>query len=73
MNDAESCDLLLAVGSTLSVFPAANAVPRARTSGAGVVIVNGEPTKMDRFADAVLLGNIAEVLPRILGLDPAKT
>ncbi len=73
MSDAERCDLLLAVGSTLSVFPAANAVPRARATGAGVVIVNGEPTKMDRFADAVLLGNIAEVLPRILGLDQTKT
>ena len=73
MQDAERCDLLLAIGSTLSVFPAANVVPRARTSGAGVVIVNGEPTKMDRFADAVLLGNIADVVPRILGLDPTKT
>lgn len=73
MQDADRCDLLLAIGSTLSVFPAANAVPRARTNGAGVVIVNGEPTKMDRFADAVIMGNIADVLPRILGLDPTKT
>lgn len=73
MDDAERCDLLLAVGSTLSVFPAANAVPRARTTGANVVIVNGEPTKMDHFADAVLVGKIGEVLPRILGLDQPKS
>lgn len=73
MHDAEHCDLLVAVGSTLSVFPAANAVPRARASGAGVVIVNGEPTGMDRYADAVLLGGIAEVFPLIVGVDEPKT
>ena len=65
MSDAENCDLLIAVGSTLSVFPAANAVPRAKSSGARVVIVNGEPTGMDRYADFVLLGRIAEILPVI--------
>lgn len=32
---AERCDLLIAVGSTLSVFPAANVVPRAKSAGAG--------------------------------------
>jgi len=65
MTDAENCDLMIAVGSTLSVFPAANAVPRAKSSGARVVIVNGEPTGMDRYADFVLLGRIAEILPVI--------
>jgi NAD-dependent deacetylase len=60
---AERCDLLLAVGSSLSVFPAANVVPRAKSNGARVVIVNGQPTKMDRFADTVLLGSLSELLP----------
>ncbi len=60
---AESCELLLAAGSSLSVFPAANIVPRARAAGADVVIVNGEPTKMDRYADEVVLGPLSEVLP----------
>ena len=64
---AEQCDLLLAVGSSLSVFPAANVVPRAKAAGARVVIVNGEPTKMDRYADAVLLGQISELLPSLVG------
>jgi NAD-dependent deacetylase len=41
-------------------------VPRAKAAGARVVIVNGEPTKMDRYADAVLLGQISEVLPRLV-------
>jgi len=60
---AERSDLVLAVGSTLSVFPAANVVPRAKAAGARVVIANGEPTKMDRFADALLLGELSELLP----------
>ena len=44
MRAAEECDVLLAAGSSLSVFPAANVVPRAKASGARVVIVNAEPT-----------------------------
>ncbi len=63
---AEACDLFLAVGSTLSVFPAANTVPRAKAAGAKVVIVNGGPTEMDRFADVVVQGDINEVLPRLV-------
>jgi NAD-dependent deacetylase len=68
MDAAERADLLLAVGTSLQVFPAANVVPRAKASGARVVIVNGEPTAMDRFADAVLIGAISELLPALVGL-----
>jgi NAD-dependent deacetylase len=70
MRAADECDVLLAAGSTLSVFPAANVVPRAKASGARVVIVNGEPTAMDRFADAVLIGSLGEVLPKLITQDP---
>lgn len=62
---AERCDLLIAAGSSLSVFPAANVVPRAKSAGARVVILNGEPTKMDRFADAMVLGPLSETLPAL--------
>ncbi|MCU1500816.1 MAG: npdA [Ilumatobacteraceae bacterium] len=63
---AESCDVLIAAGSTLSVFPAANLVPRAKSAGARVVIVNAEPTGMDRYADAVLLGELSVLLPALV-------
>jgi NAD-dependent deacetylase len=66
MRAADDCDVLLAAGSMLSVFPAANVVPRARASGALVVIVNGEPTAMDRFADVVLIGSLGELLPSLI-------
>ena len=60
------CDLLLAVGSTLSVYPVAGCVPRAKASGARVVIVNAGPTEMDEIADAVLYGQIGDILPRLV-------
>jgi NAD-dependent protein deacetylase/lipoamidase len=63
---AEHCDVLIAAGSTLSVFPAANVVPRAKATGAKVAILNGEPTRMDRYADAVVLGNLSELLPALV-------
>jgi NAD-dependent deacetylase len=63
---AQRCDLLLAVGTTLAVYPAANLVPMAKAAGARVVIVNGDPTEMDDLADAVLRGRIGEVLPALV-------
>ena len=63
---ARNCDLMLAVGSTLSVYPIAGVVPVAKEHGARVVIVNAEPTAMDNMADAVLRGSISEILPQIV-------
>ncbi len=64
---ARTCDLLLAVGSTLSVYPIANVVPVAKATGARVVIVNGSATEMDGLADVLVRGSISEILPAILG------
>lgn len=64
---ARSCDLLLAVGTKLTVYPAAGLVPLAKQAGALVVIVNAEPTPYDGLADAVLTGRISEILPAIVG------
>ena len=63
---AESCDLLLAVGSSLTVYPAAGLVPVAKQAGAAVIIVNAEPTPYDVLADAVLQGPISEILPALV-------
>jgi NAD-dependent deacetylase len=62
---AARCDLLLCVGSTLGVYPAAGLVPIAARSGAVVVIVNGGPTEMDAVADVVVNGSISEILPAL--------
>ena len=66
MRAAERADLLLAVGTSLQVYPIAGAVPVARDAGARVVILNGEPTPFDEMADAVLGGSIGETLPQLL-------
>jgi NAD-dependent deacetylase len=64
---ARRADLLLAVGSTLSVHPVADVVPVARMAGARIVILNGSETAMDHLADAVVRGPIGALLPRIVG------
>lgn len=63
---AEACDLLLAVGSSLVVEPAASIPRLARQAGARLVIVNREPTPLDGIADAVVRGEIGVVLPALV-------
>ena len=63
-------EVLLAIGTTLEVHPAAGLVPLARREGAAVVIVNGSPTALDGLAEAVVRGPISEVLPRLVPLSP---
>ena len=65
MAAAARADLLLAIGSTLQVFPAAGMVPDAKQAGARVVIVNNQPTPFDAIADAVLREPIGDVLPAL--------
>ena len=63
---AAECDLLLAVGSTLSVYPIARMVPIAVAAQSPVIIVNGDPTEMDTLATVVLRGRIGDLLPELL-------
>ena len=72
MQAAGEADLLLAIGSTLQVYPVAAAVPRAKAAGARVVIVNAEPTQFDDIADAVIRQRIGEVLPAIDSESPSQ-
>lgn len=66
MRSAEEADLLLAVGTSLQVYPVAGMVPLAKEAGARVVIVNAQPTPYDDIADAVLREPIGAVLPRVV-------
>jgi NAD-dependent deacetylase len=65
MRAAQRADLLLAVGTSLQVYPIAGAVPLAKAAGARLVIVNAEPTPFDELADAVFREQIGEVLPAL--------
>ncbi len=56
------CDLFLAVGSSLVVYPAAGFPALAKESGAGLVIINREPTGLDALADLVINAEIGPTL-----------
>jgi len=60
---AQACDLMLVVGTSGVVYPAAGL---ARTAAGKVVIVNPELTDLDDAADAVLRGKAAQLLPQLL-------
>lgn len=63
---AKTCDLLIAAGSSLTVFPAASIPLLAKKSGAKVVIVNLDPTPYDESVDLVIYGNAGWVLTESL-------
>ncbi len=59
---AEACDLMLAIGSSLQVYPAAGIPLLARRAGARLVIINREPTDLDEVADLVIHDDIGDTL-----------
>jgi NAD-dependent deacetylase len=61
--EAAACDLVLALGSTLSVHPAASVPLRAQARGVPYVIINRGPTDQDELATLRLEGDVVELLP----------
>jgi NAD-dependent deacetylase len=59
---AQNCDLFLAIGSSLVVWPAAGFPVLAQNCGAKLVIINNEPTDQDDLADLVIRHDIGETL-----------
>jgi NAD-dependent deacetylase len=64
---AAACDLMLAIGSTLIVEPAASLCAVAAEAGAALVIVNRDPTPYDAAATALIRDPIGTAVPRIAG------
>ena len=62
---ARQCDVMLVAGSSLEVMPVCDLPFIARRQGAQIVIVNFEPTQMDKEAAVVIHADVAEVLPRV--------
>jgi NAD-dependent deacetylase len=60
------CDLFLAIGSSLVVYPAAGFPVLARRKGARLVILNREETPLDDYADLVIHDDIGDVLAAFL-------
>ena len=59
---AFACDLFLAIGSSLIVWPAAGFPLMAKRNGATLVIINREPTEFDELADLVVRQDIGDAL-----------
>lgn len=55
-------DLLLVLGSSLGVYPAASLVSHSKETGGKVVIINNDPTPYDHLADLVYRGGLAEAM-----------
>lgn len=64
---ARNSDLMLAVGSTLVVEPAASLPRLAKRAGANLVIINRDPTPLDSLADLVLHGAAGPILAEAIG------
>lgn len=64
--ETQACDLFLVLGSSLSVFPAADFPLRAKQRGARLVIVNRDPTGTDEIADLVIHAGIGDTLETAL-------
>jgi NAD-dependent deacetylase len=62
----ESCDLLLAIGSSLVVWPAAGFPLAAKRNGAQLVIINREETEFDDTADLVVHDDIGATLSPLI-------
>jgi len=64
-----ACDLFIVLGSSLVVYPAAGFPRIARKNGAGLVIINRDPTDQDDDADLVVHAEIGPTLSRVMGVN----
>ena len=67
--ESQACDLFIAVGSSLVVYPAAGFPLVAKKSGAKLVILNREPTPLDDDADLVINAEIGPTLKRVVPMN----
>ncbi len=67
--ETESCDLFLAVGSSLVVFPAAGFPVMAKRVGARLVIINRDPTDLDYMSDLTINSEIGPTLGGVTGVE----
>lgn len=70
--ELKAADLLLVVGSSLQVTPAAWLPEVARSHGAALIIANDEPTPLDPLADVALRGRAGRMLPELVAIIAAE-
>ncbi len=60
------CDVLLVIGTSAVVYPAAGLIGVAKAAGAGIIVVNTQPSEASPLADVELLGPAGEIVPQLL-------
>jgi NAD-dependent deacetylase len=68
-DETQQCDLFIVLGSSLVVYPAAGFPRIAKRRGAGLVILNRDPTDQDDDADLVVHGEIGPTLSHVVGVN----
>jgi len=63
---ARKCDLMVIIGSSLEVFPASDLPVLAHRNNARILIINLQPTPLDKIADVIIRDDVAMVLPSIM-------
>lgn len=63
---SRNCDLMIVAGSSLEVLPVAGLPMQAIDRGAHLLIINNSPTYLDVRADAVLRGDVVDIIPAIV-------
>ena len=67
---AQTCEVFIAVGSSLVVYPAAGFPELAKEHGATLIIINRTETPLDGIADLVVREEIGKALPQLVGMKP---
>lgn len=63
---ALSCDLMIAIGSSLQVYPAAGFPILSKRNGSSLIIINREPTELDAIADLIINQEIGDTLEALI-------
>ena len=61
-----ACDVLLVIGTSAAVYPAAGLIALAKAAGAKIIIVNTQSSDASHLADYELLGKASEVVPQLI-------
>jgi len=64
---SQNCDLLIIIGSTLVIYPAAYIPMYAQNAGAKLAIINLSDTPLDHYATLVIHGKAGEIMSRVIG------
>jgi NAD-dependent deacetylase len=67
-----ACDVMLVIGTSAVVYPAAGLIGLARAAGSRIIVVNTEPSEASPLAEVELLGKAGEIVPELIG-EPLAT